>query len=118
MSAAGAVTRASGTAVVNGLRARPGLLTLGQDGPGAITVRVQIPELWDTVAVRCAEGTTCLALKQAVLDAFGERHHPADEYVLKLRGFEVLDESAPVTVAGARDGSTFLLSFRLKRPVR
>jgi hypothetical protein len=106
------------SALVNRLRSRPGLLTLGPDGPGAITVRVQVPELWDAITVRCAEGTSCLALKQAVLDAFGEHHHPADEYVLKLRGFEVLDEQAPVTDAGAREGSTFLLTYRLRRPVR
>lgn len=106
------------SALVNGLRARPGVIALGPDGPGAITVRVQVPELWDAATVRCAEGTSCTALKQAVLDAFGERHHPAEDYVLKLRGFEVLDESAPVTVAGARDGSTFLLTYRLRRPVR
>ena len=41
-----------------------------------------------------------------------------NEYVLKWRGFEVLDEQAPVTVAGAREGSTFLLTYRLRRPVR
>jgi hypothetical protein len=106
------------SALVNRLRSRPGLLTLGPDGPGAITVRVQVPELWDAITVRCAEGTSCLALKQAALDAFGEHHHPVDEYVLKLRGFEVLDERAPVTDAGAREGSTFLLTYRLRRPVR
>ena len=106
------------SALVNALRARPGVVALGTDGPGAITVRVQIPELWDTLAVRCGEGATCRALKQAVLAAFGQHHHPADDYVLKLRGFEVLDESAPVTVAGARDGSTFLMTYRLRRPVR
>ena len=59
------------SALVNRLRSRPGLVTLGQDGPGAITVRVQVPELWDAITVRCAEGTSCLALKQAALDAFG-----------------------------------------------
>lgn len=113
-----AVVQHSASAVVNGLRARPGVLALGQEGAGAITVRVQVPELWDAIAVRCGEGTSCRALKQAVLEAFGEHHHPAEDYVLKLRGFEVLDESAPVTVAGARDGSTFLLTYRLRRPVR
>ncbi|MCE9601259.1 MAG: hypothetical protein K8S21_03475 [Gemmatimonadetes bacterium] len=106
------------SALVNGLRSRRDVIALGTDGPGAITVRVQIPELWDLVTVRCAEGTSSTALKQVVLDAFGERHHPASDYVLKLRGFEVLDESAPVTVAGAREGSTFLMTFRHRRPVR
>ena len=106
------------SAKVNTLRARPGVIALGPDGPGAITVRVQMPELWDTVAVRCAAGTSCLALKHSVLEAFGEHHHPAEEYLLKLRGWEVLDEHATVTDAGAREGSTFLLTYRHRRPVR
>ena len=106
------------SAAVNVLRARKGVVALGAEGPGACTVRVQVPELWDTVAVRCAADTTCATLKQAVLDAFGERHHPVDEYVLKLRGFEVLDEAAAVTAAGAREGSTFLMTYRHRRPVR
>ncbi len=105
-------------AVVSSLRAREGILALGADLATAITVRVQMPELWDTIAVRCAEGTAVLALKRAALDAFGEHAHPVEDYVMKLRGFEVLDESAPVTVAGARDGSTFLLTYRRRRPVR
>ena len=106
------------SALLNGLRSRRDRIALGNDGPGAITVRVQIAELWDTITVRCAEGTSSRALKQAVLDAFGERHHPASDYVLKLRGFEVLDEGAPVTVVGAREGSTFLMTVRHRRPVR
>ncbi len=105
------------SALVNGLRARPGVLALGS-AENAITVRVQVPELWDAVAVRCGEGTSVLALEQAALEAFGERHHPAEDYVMKLRGFEVFDEHAAVTDAGAREGSTFLLTYRLRRPVR
>lgn len=106
------------SAVVNTLRARPGLLALGAESETAITVRVQMPEQWDVVAVRCAADTSVLALKRAALEAFGQRTFPAADYVLKLRGFEVLDEAAPVTVAGARDGSTFLLTYRRRRPVR
>ena len=106
------------SALVSTLRARPGLLALGADSATAITVRVQMPELWDVVAVRCAADTSVLALKRAALEAFGQRGFPATDYVLKLRGFEVLDEAVPVTVAGAREGSTFLLSYRRRRPVR
>ncbi len=105
-------------AVLNSLRARPGVLTLGADAPDAITLRVQMPELWDTLAVRCAPNTSVLALKQAALDAFLPVHQPTVDFVMKLRGFEVLDESQPVEVAGARDGSTFLLTYRHRRPVR
>lgn len=106
------------SAVLASLRSRPGILALGADGPGAFTVRVQMPELWDTIAVRCAESTSVIALKKAALEAFGDHSHPVEDYILKLRGFEVLDESAPVNVAGAREGSTFLLTYRRRRPVR
>jgi hypothetical protein len=106
------------TGVVNELRVRPGLLALDADAKDAFTVRVQLPELWDTIAVKCGPDTSVLALKKAALEAFDQRSHPAHEYVLKLRGFEVLDENAPVTVAGAREGSTFLLTYRFRRPVR
>lgn len=104
--------------VLNGLRARPGVLALGDATEDAITVRVQMTELWDTLAVRCAPETSVRALKQAALDAFMPIHQPTPDFVMKLRGFEVLDESAPLSVAGARDGSTFLLSYRFRRPVR
>lgn len=106
------------SALVNSLRARPGLIGLGAEAADAFTVRVQMPEVWDTIAVRCASDTSVTALKQAALEAFGQQHHPLEEFVLKLRGFEVLDEGAPVRVAGARDGSTFLLTYRHRRPVR
>jgi hypothetical protein len=106
------------SSAVSALRARPGVLALGADASHAITVRVQMPELWDTLAVRCAADVSVRTLKQAALDAFGQHHHPAVDFVMKLRGFEVLDEQAPVTVAGAREGSTFLLTYRHRRPVR
>jgi hypothetical protein len=103
---------------VNSLRARAGLIALGPERAESLTVRVQSAEQWDTVAVRCAPDTSVLALKRAALEAFGQQSHPAEDYVLKLGGFEVLDEQAPVTAAGARAGSTFLLSYRRRRPVR
>lgn len=104
--------------VLNGLRARPGVLLLGDVVDNAITVRVQMTELWDALAVRCAPDTSVRALKEAALDAFMPVHQPTSDFVMKLRGFEVLDEAAPIVVAGARDGSTFLLSYRFRRPVR
>lgn len=110
----------SATQVVSQLRAREGVLSLGAagDAPTAITVRVTVPELWETIAVRCDVDTPVLAIKRAVLQELGEVDHPAEDFVVKLRGFEVLDESASVSAAGARDGSTFLVSFRRRRPVR
>jgi hypothetical protein len=37
--------------------------------------------------------------------------------MVKLRGYEVLDEDAPLSSTGARDGSTFLITDRRRRPV-
>lgn len=99
-------------------RARGVALALGAVDAAAITVRVQLPELWETVAVRCGAAVSVAALKAAALEAFGQRLHPAHEYVMKLRGHEVRDEAATLAAAGARDGSTFLLTYRHRRPVR
>jgi hypothetical protein len=106
----------SGTVLA--LRARPEVLTVGASGAEAITVRVQMPELWDTIAVRCAVDTPVVVLKRAALEAFGQHLHAPVEYVMKLRGHEVHHEEVSVRTTGAREGSTFLLTFRHKRPVR
>ena len=43
------------SAFVNTLRARTGTLDLG--GTDAMTVRVQLVDAWEVVAVRCGAGT-------------------------------------------------------------
>jgi len=106
----------SGTVLA--LRARPEVLSVGASGAETIAVRVQMPELWDTIAVRCASETSVTMLKRAALDAFGQQLYAPVEYVMKLRGHEVHYEERSVRAVGARDGSTFLLTFRHKRPVR
>jgi hypothetical protein len=42
----------------------------------------------------------------------------AEDYVMKLAGWEVLDENLSLSAAGARSGSIFLLTSRRRRPVR
>ncbi|MFL5577951.1 MAG: hypothetical protein ACJ79S_18510 [Gemmatimonadaceae bacterium] len=104
---------------VTTLRARPDTIRIGEPGAGGdLTVRVQMPEVWDAVRVVLPPTEPVLALKVRALAALypeGEYH---DDFVLKLGGFEVLDESAPVAETGAVDGSTFLLTHRRRRPVR
>jgi hypothetical protein len=41
-----------------------------------------------------------------------------DDFVLKLNGWEVLDETASLAATGAVDGSIFLVTNRKRRPVR
>ena len=42
-------------------RARGAALALGADDATAITLRVQLPELWETVAVRCGSAVSVSA---------------------------------------------------------
>ena len=102
---------------VSTLRARRESLRLGPPDSEAMNVRVEIPELWDVVRVVTPPSETVLAVKVAalaVLDPRGDQR----EYVMKLRGFEMLDEQHTLAEAGAREGSTFLLTHRRRRPVR
>ena len=103
------------SAFVNTLRARPGTLALGGDDP--VTVRVQIADAWEMVAVQAGAGTPMRAVKEAALGALGAAHDAAADFVLKLRGIEVRDEAVSLADGGARDGSTFALVRRRRRPV-
>ena len=58
-----------------------------------------------------------MAMKVAALEELMPGADQRD-YVLKLRGSEVLDESRSLTDVGAIDGSIFLLTSRRRRPVK
>lgn len=105
------------TPFVAGLRARRETLHVGARNGHAVTLRVEVPELWDVVRIAAAPGTTVDEVKTASLHVLNPRANP-DAYVIKLRGFEVLDERASIEDAGAVDGSIFLLTHRRRRPVR
>jgi hypothetical protein len=102
---------------VSQLRARGDVLQLAPVGSHAITVRVEMPELWDTVRASVSPSTSVTVLKSAALDALNPGK-AADAFVMKLHGFEVLDENESLTQVGAVDGSIFLLTYRRRRPVR
>jgi hypothetical protein len=100
------------------LRSRPGAIRLGTGSEPVITVRVQVPEIWDTVRIDAPADTAVIVVKHRALEALlPDDAHPAG-YVMKLRGWEVLDEGASLADAGAKNGSIFLLTNRRRRPVR
>ena len=90
---------------------------MGAPGASALTIRVEVPERWDVALLSAAPTASVSAVKRAALHAVSPEDDAAD-YVIKLRGFEVLDESVSLADAGARDGSIFLLTHRRRRPVR
>jgi hypothetical protein len=105
------------TPFVAQLRARPETIRLGTAGAPVITVRVQVPEVWDTVRIDAPPDTPVLTLKERALETLMSGADQA-EFVTKLRGFEVLDETASLSAAGALNGSTLLVTSRRRRPVR
>ena len=100
------------------LRSRPGVVRLGTDGQPRITLRVQLAEAWDTVRVDTPPSEPVAAVKAEALAALQPNADPPDAFVVKLNGFEILDENVSVAESGASNGSTFLLSYRRRRPVR
>jgi hypothetical protein len=106
------------TPFVSTVRARPETVRLVPEGAPVMLVRVQMPETWDVVRFAVAPTTPALELKRRALEELlALADHPED-FVLKLRGWEVLDENAPLADVGVQDGSILLLTSRRKRPVR
>lgn len=103
---------------VSRLRTRGETINLSHSGDPAITIRVEMPEVWDTVRIVASSSEPVASIKRAALDALFPSEAHADEFVIKLRGWEVLDEGASLTDAGAADGSIFLLTHRRRRPVK
>jgi hypothetical protein len=102
------------------VRARPGTLVVGDAPADAArwTVRVEVPEVWDTVRVSVPPGEPVLSVKVMALAALMPDAAFHDDFVVKLNGAEVRDENAALERAGARDGSIFLVTARRRRPVR
>jgi hypothetical protein len=112
------IKKESTTPFVAGLRTRPKTIDLSRPGDAGITVRVEIAELWDAVRVAVSPNEPVVSVKRAALDATGLGSEQPEEYVMKLAGWEVLDEGASLSDSGAKDGSIFLLAHRRRRPVR
>jgi hypothetical protein len=103
---------------VAGLRSRPGIVRIGGDAGPRIVVRVEHPERWDVIAFDVPAGTPAIALKREAMARLGLKDQAPEDFIFKLRGFKVLDEEASLADGGARDGSTYILTYRCRRPVR
>ena len=102
---------------VASLRTSGSVIPVGAPGASPITIRVEVPERWDVALISAASSASVADVKGAALRSISPEDD-ADDYVIKLRGFEVLDESVSLAAAGARNGSIFLLTHRRRRPVR
>ncbi len=98
------------------LRARPTTIRVGSGGDWM--VRVQSLEMWDTLRLETAPSASVREVKEQALAALmPDGGHPG-EFVTKLNGVEVLDEEISLADAGVKNGSTLLVTYRRRRPVR
>ena len=101
---------------VGSIRAQP--TTLRADPEGGWMIRVEISDVWDVVRIEAAPTTPVRVVKAMAVSHLVSDADSADEFVTKLNGVEILDEDQPLAAVGAENGSTFLVAYRRRRPVR
>jgi len=102
---------------VAGLRARAETIRVGS-GTAGITIRVEMPEVWDVVRIVTSPDEPVMSVKVSALAALAPDATMPQEFVVKLNGWEILDESVSLTEAGVVEGSILLLTYRRRRAVR
>jgi hypothetical protein len=103
---------------VSELRTSDDTIVIGGGDGGVMHVRVQAAELWDALRVAAPESASIAAVKGAALEKFFPDGVALGDFVVKLRGFEILNENESLAASGVRNGSTLLLSRRRRRPVK
>lgn len=102
---------------VNSLRTRGDAFQLGAPSTQIFHVRAQVLEAWDAIRIDANPSASVRSLKQLALRELYPDVRHEDDYVVKLHGFEILDEDAPLSSTAAKNGSTFLITDRRRRPV-
>jgi hypothetical protein len=103
---------------VVGLRARAATIRLQEPGVPGVTIRVEMPEVWDAVRIETPLTEPLLTIKRRALAALFPTAEYHEDFVVKLDGWEVLNEHETLADAGAVDGSILLLTHRRRRPLR
>lgn len=105
---------------VTQLRARQETIQLGAAAAGekAITIRVEMPAVWDAVRIATPATESVEAVKKAALAALFPQAQYHEDFVAKLSGWELLNEHESLAAAGVKDGSILLLMHRHRRPLR
>lgn len=94
------------------------VIRLAPEGAPALRVRVESVEAWYAVRVDATANTSVAAVMEAAMRELHPDAEHLEDYVVKLRGWEILDLQQPLGQAGVVDGATLLVHSRRKRPVR
>jgi len=84
-------------------------------------IRVMVTDVWDHVVLAVEPGTRVAELERQALERALRRPGGGirlEDYVVKFRGAEVLDESVGVGALGAEANSPFIVLPARRRPVR
>src|SRR5947199_10283266 len=102
---------------VNNLRNQGPPLRLGAGNGLVMQLRAQVLEAWDAIRIDADPSASVKSLKELALKKLYPDGSNEKEYVVKLHGFEVLDEDGPISSTDARNGSIFVITDRRRRPV-
>ena len=83
----------------------------------ALPVRVMVQDAWDQVALDLPAATPVAEIKRRALELTHTRGDP-DDYLVKFRGAEVLDESRSLAEAGVVSNAALIVLPRRRQPVR
>jgi hypothetical protein len=103
---------------VTSLRTPNAPIVLGRPSDRTLHLRAQVLEAWDAVRIDANPAEPVKSLKLRALAALYPHSGDPAEFVVKLRGIEILDENVSLADAGAIEGSTFLIADRRRRPVQ
>jgi hypothetical protein len=103
---------------VTQLRTPAEAISLAPPGAASITLRVQMLEAWDAVKVIAEPTTSVATVKARALAVLAPDVPLPGDVVTKLGGFEIRDEAKSLLDAGVKDGSTLLLHFRRRQPLK
>jgi hypothetical protein len=105
------------TPFVSGLRTQGTAYKLGSGSGPVLQLRAQVLEAWDAIRIDADPSASVKSLKHLALKELYPDVGSDDEYVVKLHGWEILDEDAPISSTEAKNGSIFLITDRRRRPV-
>jgi len=104
---------------VSQLRARTTTVRLTPaTASSTVTIRVEMPEVWDAVRIVASAREPLLTIKVRALEALFPEAEMHSDFVMKFRGWDILDEASPLSELGIDDGAILLLTHRRRRPVR
>jgi len=103
---------------VTQLRTRGDTIDLSAGAAASFVIRGQVHEAWDAVRLQVTAMTPVSVVKRAALEALlADGSDPAD-YMAKVGGTEIRDESQPLSAVGVRAGTTVFVHLRRRRPIR